>query len=47
MAYIENWTEYIKNAIGRYAVVLKETNAFIGGYKVQCKTGKRHHTFMK
>ncbi|SEA50728.1 Protein N-acetyltransferase, RimJ/RimL family [Flavobacterium gillisiae] len=31
MDYIENLRiQYIQNAIGRYAVILKETNAFIG-----------------
>jgi hypothetical protein len=31
MANIEKlWTEFIKNAICRYAIVLKETNEFIG-----------------
>jgi RimJ/RimL family protein N-acetyltransferase len=48
MAYIEKLqTEYIKNAIGRYAVVLKETNAFIGwaGIKFNVRLENGHHTF--
>jgi hypothetical protein len=30
MDYIESLIQYIQNAIGRYAVILKETNEFIG-----------------
>lgn len=40
IAYIENLKiEYIQNAIGRYAVILKETNEFIGWAGLKFITG--------
>jgi RimJ/RimL family protein N-acetyltransferase len=48
IAYIENLkTEYIKNAIGRYAIVLKETNEFIGwaGLKFITEPENNHVNF--
>jgi RimJ/RimL family protein N-acetyltransferase len=47
MANIEKlWTEFIKNAICRYAVVLKETNEFIGWANIKFNvTGKRPSYF--
>jgi hypothetical protein len=50
MANIEKlWTEFIKNAICRYAIVLKETNEFIGwaNIKFNVELENDHLNFMK
>ena len=48
IAYIENLkVQYIQNAIGRYAVILKETNEFIGwaGLKFITEPENNHQNF--